>query len=283
MISGRLYISFVLSAVAILAIMPQAFAVTDVIISKGDSAGQDCVTAKNCYNPDIVTVAPGGTVTWTNADSVSHTVTSGNPSDNQTGTIFDSSLIRPSTTYSFTFKDPGTYNYFCQVHPWMTGEVIVTAATSGTTSNTPTTSGTTSNTPTTSGTTSNTPTTSGTTSNSVQSYSNSMTGVQSSRGTNITITPGAATLTGCEQTSTCFEPYVLYVTPGATVTWKNNDIVSHDVTYGSPESLSSITTMFDSNTLAPGQTFTYQFNHPGIYPYYDKSYQWETGLVIVKP
>ncbi len=263
MISGRLYVSFVLGAIAILAITPQAFAVTDVIISKGDSAGQDCVTAKNCYNPDVVTVAPGDTVTWTNADSVSHTVTSGNPSDNQTGTIFDSSLIRPSTTYSFTFKDPGTYNYFCQVHPWMTGEVIVTAATSGTTSNIPTTSG--------------------TTSNSAPSYSNSMTGAQSSRGTNITITPGAATLTGCEQTSTCFEPYVLYATPGTTVTWKNNDIVSHDITYGSPESLSSITTMFDSNTLAPGQTFTYQFNHPGIYPYYDKSYQWETGLVIVKP
>ncbi len=136
MISGQLYVLFVISAVAILTITPQAFAVTGITISKGDSAGQDCVTAKNCYNPDVVTVSPGTTVTWTNADSVSHTVTSGNPSDNQTGTIFDSSLIRPSTTYSFTFKDPGTYNYFCQLHPWMTGEVIVAASgvTSGTTS-----------------------------------------------------------------------------------------------------------------------------------------------------
>ena len=137
MISGRRYVSFILGAVAILAITPQAFAVTGITISKGDSSGQDCVTAKNCYNPDVVTVAPGELVTWTNADSSSHTVTSGNPSDNQTGTIFDSSLIRPSTTYSFTFKDPGTYNYFCQLHPWMTGEVIVAA--SGTTSGTTTT------------------------------------------------------------------------------------------------------------------------------------------------
>jgi predicted secreted protein with PEFG-CTERM motif len=137
-ISGQLYASFVLGTIAILVITPQAFAVTDVTISKGDSAGQDCVTAKNCYNPDVVTVTPGDTVVWTNADSSSHTVTSGNPSDNQTGTIFDSSLIRPSTTYSFTFKDPGSYNYFCQLHPWMTGEVIVAASgvTSGTTSTT---------------------------------------------------------------------------------------------------------------------------------------------------
>ena len=138
MISVRLYASFVLSVVATLAIIPQALAVTDVIISKGDSAGQDCVTAKNCYNPDVVTVTPGDTVVWTNTDSSSHTVTSGNPSDNQTGTIFDSSLIRPSTTYFFTFKDPGSYNYFCQLHPWMTGEVIVSASgvTSGTASTT---------------------------------------------------------------------------------------------------------------------------------------------------
>ena len=130
----RLYVPFTLSVIAIIAIMPQAFADTAITISKGDSADQSCVTAKDCYNPDVVTVTPGTTVTWTNADSVSHTVTSGNPSDNQTGTVFDSSLVRPSATYSFTFKDPGTYNYFCQVHPWMTGQVIVAAGSSSTTS-----------------------------------------------------------------------------------------------------------------------------------------------------
>ncbi len=124
-----MYVLLVLfTTVTILAITPQAFADTQVIIQKGDSADQSCVSAKNCYNPDSVTVAPGTTVTWTNADSVSHTVTSGNPSDNQTGTIFDSSLIKPASTYSFTFKNPGTYNYFCQVHPWMTGDVIVSAS-----------------------------------------------------------------------------------------------------------------------------------------------------------
>lgn len=127
-------LSALFTIVMILAITPHAFADIQVTIQKGDSVDQSCVSAKNCYNPDAVTVAPGTTVTWTNADSVSHTVTSGNPSDNQSGTIFDSSLIRPASTYSFTFKNPGTYNYFCRVHPWMTGEVIVSAsgATTGT-------------------------------------------------------------------------------------------------------------------------------------------------------
>ncbi|MGI0102581.1 MAG: plastocyanin/azurin family copper-binding protein [Nitrosotalea sp.] len=137
MVSRHVYVSFALSAAMILAITPQAFAATDVTIPKGDSASQACVTAKNCYEPDVVTVAPGDTVTWTNADSVSHTVTSGNPSDNQTGTIFDSSLISPASTYSFTFKDPGTYNYFCQLHPWMTGVVIVAAGATSTTAKVP--------------------------------------------------------------------------------------------------------------------------------------------------
>jgi plastocyanin len=288
--SRPLYILFALSVISILAIAPQAFAATEITISKGDSADQSCVTAKNCYNPDVVTISPGTTVTWTNADSVSHTVTSGNPSDNQTGTIFDSSLVRPSTTYSFTFKDPGTYNYFCQVHPWMTGEVIVAAATSST-SNTPTTSTQSSGSSSMSGMQSSGSSSmsgmqsSGSSSMSgmQSSGSSSMSGMQSSSGTDIAITSGAAAFTGCEQTSTCFGPDVLYVPLGSTVTWKNNDIVSHDVIYGSPEISNSVTTMFDSSTLAPGQTFTYQFNHLGIYPYYDKSYPWETGLVIVKP
>ncbi|MGI0101899.1 MAG: cupredoxin domain-containing protein [Nitrosotalea sp.] len=280
--SRLLFVPLVLSVIAILTIMPQAFADTAITISKGDSADQSCVTAKNCYNPDVVTVTPGTTVTWTNADSVSHTVTSGNPSDNQTGTVFDSSLVRPAATYSFTFKDPGTYNYFCQLHPWMTGQVIVAAATSSTSNNTPTTSMPSSS--------SQPSTTSGNSMSSMPSSSsqpsttsgNSMSSMPSSSGTNIVITSGSATFTSCEQTSTCFGPDVLYVAPGSTVTWKNNDIVSHNITYGSPESSNSVTPIFNSNTLAPGQTFTYQFSHPGFYSYYDKSYQWETGLVIVK-
>ncbi len=134
----------VLTLVAILAIVPSAFAQTSgatVNISAGAGASQNCSQTNNCFDPDVINVAPGTTVEWKNNDKVSHTVTSGNPSDNQTGTIFDSSLIAAGKDFSFTFNNPGTYNYFCQVHPWMTGQVIVgaAAATSSTTSsNTPT-------------------------------------------------------------------------------------------------------------------------------------------------
>ncbi len=129
----------VLTLVAIVAIAPSAFAATEVDITKGASASAtaDCVAAKNCFNPNPVNVAPGTEVDWKNGDTASHTVTSGQPSDNQTGTVFDSGLIKPGQDFKFTFQNAGTYNYFCTVHPWMAGQVIVgTAAMSNMTSTT---------------------------------------------------------------------------------------------------------------------------------------------------
>ncbi len=96
-----------------------------VDIIGGSGAGQSCVSVKNCYEPDTITVPPSTVITWTNIDNTAHTVTSGTPSDNDTGTAFDSDMINPGTTYSFIFMKSGTYDYFCSIHPWMTGEVIV--------------------------------------------------------------------------------------------------------------------------------------------------------------
>lgn len=121
----------VLAIVAVLAIAQPAFAAdVPVTISKGASdTSKACATANNCFSPDAVNVAVGDTVTWTNADTVGHTATSGQPSDNTTGTVFDSSLIKAGGTFtSPAFNTAGTYNYFCMVHPWMTGQVIVGAA-----------------------------------------------------------------------------------------------------------------------------------------------------------
>ena len=122
----------VLALVAILSAAP-AFGQTanEVDMAKGAGASQtaDCVAANNCFNPNPLTVAPGTQVTWKNTDTVSHTVTSGKPSDNQTGTAFDSGgLIKPGGTFQFTFQNAGTYDYFCIVHPWMTAQVIVSAS-----------------------------------------------------------------------------------------------------------------------------------------------------------
>lgn len=130
----------VLALAAIVAITPSAFAAStevDMASGAGSSANADCVAAKNCFAPNPVTVAPGDTITWKNTDKVGHTVTSGQPSDNETGTVFDSNgLIKPGATFQFTFQNEGTFNYFCQVHPWMTGQVVVSASASSTPSGT---------------------------------------------------------------------------------------------------------------------------------------------------
>lgn len=131
----------VLAIVAIIAIAPQAFAATaQVTISKGASSTNGTCSATSCFDPNVINVNVGDTVTWTNSDSVPHTATSGKPSDNQTGTVWDSSMIKAGSTFtSPPFTTAGTYNYFCEVHPWMTAQVIVGAgsAASSTTTTTP--------------------------------------------------------------------------------------------------------------------------------------------------
>ncbi|HET6517760.1 MAG TPA: plastocyanin/azurin family copper-binding protein, partial [Nitrosopumilaceae archaeon] len=71
-----------------------------------------------------VTIQKGGTVTWSNDDTAAHTVTSGGPTAGPSG-MFDSSLVMGGKTFQFTFDKAGTYDYFCMVHPWMTGTVKV--------------------------------------------------------------------------------------------------------------------------------------------------------------
>lgn len=98
---------------------------THVSISYGSSRGPNCAQSSTCFDPSPITVLPGTTVTWTNNDTVGHTVTSGMPSDLQTGTIFDSGLLKPGAVFSHTFANSGNFDYYCQVHPWMTGLVRV--------------------------------------------------------------------------------------------------------------------------------------------------------------
>ena len=129
----------VLTLVAILIVAP-AFGQTaneiDIAQGAGSSANADCVTAKNCFSPNPITVAPGTEVEWKNTDtSASHTVTSGKVSDDNAGSLFDSGLIKKGADFKFTFTDAGTFDYFCTVHPWMTGKVIVGAASENTTEN----------------------------------------------------------------------------------------------------------------------------------------------------
>ena len=71
------------------------------------------------FGPAKLEVKKGTTVTWTNADSVSHTVTS------DSGDGPNSELIEQGDSFSFTFDKAGTFKYHCTPHPQMTGEIVV--------------------------------------------------------------------------------------------------------------------------------------------------------------
>ena len=83
-----------------------------------------CERASLCYFPSTIRINQGDTVEWNNKDSAAHTVTSGNPSDGL-DSIFDSSLFMGGEKYTIDFNNIGTFDYFCMVHPWMEGKVIV--------------------------------------------------------------------------------------------------------------------------------------------------------------
>jgi plastocyanin len=70
------------------------------------------------FGPATVTVPAGTTVTWTNRDDIPHTVVS-------TDGAFKSKVLDTDEKFSFTFSKPGTYPYFCSIHPKMTGKIVV--------------------------------------------------------------------------------------------------------------------------------------------------------------
>ena len=82
------------------------------------------------FSPDTITLVMGvnNTVTWTNDDTATHTVTS----DNTTAgaAVFDSGNLAAGASYSYTFTAPGTYLYHCNYHSWMKGTVVVKAGSS---------------------------------------------------------------------------------------------------------------------------------------------------------
>ena len=74
------------------------------------------------FNPQNLTVKAGTTVTWTNKDDIPHAIAA-------VGKQFKSKALDTGDAYSFTFTTPGTYQYFCSLHPHMTGTIVVEAAT----------------------------------------------------------------------------------------------------------------------------------------------------------
>jgi plastocyanin len=69
------------------------------------------------FGPAAITVPVGATVTWTNRDDIPHTVVSEDK-------LFKSKVLDTDEKFSYTFSKPGTYPYFCSIHPKMTGKVV---------------------------------------------------------------------------------------------------------------------------------------------------------------
>jgi plastocyanin len=78
------------------------------------------------YVPNVIDVSPNSSVSWTNQDTSSHTVTSGDFTTGPSGQ-FDSGLLNTGATFTHQFTAPGVYTYYCTIFPFMSGVVNVTA------------------------------------------------------------------------------------------------------------------------------------------------------------
>ena len=97
--------------------------VTGDVIMPTKVSRPGCEETDRCYIPSVIVVDSGNQVTWINEDSAFHSVTSGfygEPTE-----LFDSGYLDPFESYTLTFDETGIYDYYCTLHPWMKGQVIV--------------------------------------------------------------------------------------------------------------------------------------------------------------
>lgn len=108
-------------------------AVVDSTLAMGHAAGASLDKTTDAaevkidnfsFTPRSLTVKVGGTVTWTNHDDIPHNVVS-------TDKKFSSPVLDTDQAFSFRFKEPGSYPYFCKIHPMMTGTIVVEKPASG--------------------------------------------------------------------------------------------------------------------------------------------------------
>ena len=83
-----------------------------------------CEKHNNCYLPYVMKIGMNRTITWRNDDNAAHTVTSGTPNNGLDGK-FDSGIISPKSSFAVKLFKKGEYPYFCLMHPWQQGIIIV--------------------------------------------------------------------------------------------------------------------------------------------------------------
>ena len=108
--------------------------ITSANASVAIAQGASSTNNKNFFVPNILNISQGMTVKWTNGDLISyksfeveqiHTVMSGSIDKGNMGKEFDSGFLSAGKSFEHTFNSKGTYDYFCFIHPFMTGKVVV--------------------------------------------------------------------------------------------------------------------------------------------------------------
>jgi plastocyanin len=109
---------FVLLIAIVLTACSSGGATTSKTTASSTYSGNTVSIANFAFSPATLPIPAGTTVTWTNNDSTTHTVTSDNG-------VFDSGNLAPNATFSYTFSNAGTFAYHCSIHTSMTGKIVV--------------------------------------------------------------------------------------------------------------------------------------------------------------
>lgn len=123
---NTLTIGSIFAVFALMMVAPSAFADHETVyvsIPEGTSL-PGCQVTDECFIPSVVVIDVGSEVVWTNDDTAGHTVTSGSMQTGPEG-HFDSGLFMAGGSYSNIFEEAGEFPYYCMVHPWMEGTVVV--------------------------------------------------------------------------------------------------------------------------------------------------------------
>jgi len=189
------------------------------------------------YQPPSLEVAVGASVTWENIDGDDdHTVTS-------TDGTFNSGVLPAGTVFEHTFDAPGTYPYFCAIHPEMIGTITVVG---------------------------DAPVPSATAAVESPSPAESPATANATPAVDATaVEPAMVSIIDLT-----FEPATIEVEPGATVTWANDDGVPHTVTAREED--------FNSGVLPSGGSFSQTFSEPGTFEYFCAIHPSMTGTVVVR-
>lgn len=109
-----------LRAIRLVAVVGAVLATATFTASPARAADTEVTIDNFTFAPDRITVKAGTTVTWINRDDIPHTVALATR-------LFKSKALDTDDKFSFTFTTPGTYEYFCSLHPHMKATIVVEA------------------------------------------------------------------------------------------------------------------------------------------------------------